>query len=84
MDYIRNAYKMPFLRPGTQVEYLSRRGVITGAKGGYLLVDFGDGKPTAQHPEYNVAYLWTASLLRISDRLIKQTQSPPETAGFSL
>lgn len=64
MDYIRNAYKMPFLQPGTAVEYLGRRGVITGAKGGYLLVDFGDGKPTAQHPEYNVAYFVDGELVK--------------------
>ncbi|MFV2030532.1 hypothetical protein [Neisseria sp. S1] len=64
MDYIRNAYKMPFLQPGTQVEYLGRHGVITGSKGGYILVDFGDGQPTAQHPEYNVAYFVDSELVK--------------------
>lgn len=64
MEYIRNAYKMPFLRPGTEVEYQNRRGVITGSKGGYLLVDFGDGKPTARHPEYRIAYFVDGELVR--------------------
>lgn len=40
MDYIQNAYKMPFLQRGAEVEYRGRRGVIAGARGPYLLVDF--------------------------------------------
>lgn len=56
MTYIQNAYKMPWLKQGTEVEYMGKRGKITGSQGGYILVTYENSEDAALNPLNNVAY----------------------------
>ena len=56
MTYIQNAYKMPWLKQGTRIEHMGKRGEITGAQGGYIRVVYDGGADDVLNPIYNVAY----------------------------
>lgn len=72
IKHTRDAYGVP-ARIGGRVEYTDSmgtfRGTIVGARCGYLLVHFDDFAATrALHPTWNLVYLDTAFLVRLSNK----------------
>lgn len=57
MNYIKEAYGLPFLKRGMKILFGERYGEVIGAKGAYLKVKFEDGKTGVLHPTWNIAYL---------------------------
>lgn len=56
-DYIRNHYKMPWLRRGLLVQMDGRTGRVTVGKGPYVGVRFSDEQHSSHiHPQWNVVY----------------------------
>lgn len=56
-DYIKEYYKLPFLKKGMKVEYEGKKGIITGARGQYLLIkEEGNKHSDPYHPTYHLKY----------------------------
>ena len=57
LEYIRRVYKVPAKR-GLTVLALGRKGIITGARGSYLLIRLeGERKINSYHPTWEMEYL---------------------------
>ncbi|MEG9490730.1 hypothetical protein [Mannheimia indoligenes] len=57
MNYIKEAYGLPFLKRGIKILFGEQHGEVIRAKGAYLKVKFEDGETGVLHPTWNIAYL---------------------------
>lgn len=57
MNYIKEAYGLPFLKRGIKILFGERCGEVIGVKRAYLEVKFEDGEKCLLHPTWNIAYL---------------------------
>lgn len=57
MDYIKEAYNLPFLKKGLPVELDGKKGIVHSARGPHVMVKFeGDKFPKPCHPTWNMKY----------------------------
>lgn len=56
MDYIKNYYNLPFLKPGTKLEMDGKKCTAVKEKNGHLQVKFENGSEGPIHPAWETVY----------------------------
>lgn len=64
MEYIKEAYNLPFLKKGLSILFRGRKGKVVGTHSSYIKVKFENGEIGCLHPTWEIAYFEADKLLK--------------------